>query len=152
MGLLGEQERDRFGKLEFLEMVNSDKTKFWCPGSDCSYYAETRENILYCEKCDRRFCQTCRMPEHPQKTCSEADNQTFISCMRKNSYLQCPNASCAIWIEKSAACSHIKCLCGKEFCFNCLGSYPNCECLPTHLRSNLVDITDPDIVRSLEIQ
>jgi len=39
-------------------------------------------------------------------------------------------------VEKTEACNHIKCKCGKDFCYACGGDYPVCNCLPEDMRGN----------------
>lgn len=44
---------------------------------------------------------------------------------------KCPN--CGLKISKAEGCNHVKCDvsfggCGWEFCWLCLGKYPNCGC------------------------
>ena len=51
----------------------------------------------------------------------------------KNKWQWCKK--CKIYIEKTEACNHMKCKCGWEFCYACGGDYPNCDCLPEHMRN-----------------
>lgn len=39
---------------------------------------------------------------------------------------QCP--FCNHWVLKSEGCDHMKCRCGKDFCYKCGGVYMKCEC------------------------
>ena len=53
--------------------------------------------------------------------------------MRQKNYKQCP--FCGNAIEKTEGCNHMKCNCGKQFCYNCGTGYKNdgkgskkCDC------------------------
>ena len=39
---------------------------------------------------------------------------------------RCPK--CSEPIEKNAGCNHMTCRCGHQFCWLCLGPFPNCNC------------------------
>jgi len=45
---------------------------------------------------------------------------------KKGDVKQCPK--CGEAIEKDAGCNHMKCACGHDFCWLCLGPFPNCKC------------------------
>lgn len=60
----------------------------------------------------------------------------LLSLARVNGWMPCPK--CHQLVEKTEACNHIKCKCGKDFCYACGGNYPKCNCIPEKFR-NLPD-------------
>lgn len=47
--------------------------------------------------------------------------------MRGMKFKQCP--FCRFWVEKTEGCDHMRCRCGKEFCYKCGGIYGHCRCM-----------------------
>lgn len=39
---------------------------------------------------------------------------------------QCPH--CSFWVERTLGCDHMKCRCGRDFCYKCGGIHGKCEC------------------------
>ena len=90
--------------------------------------------LFPCPRCDAVVCLGCGEPgPHPEGlTCAEAatvakriggtsvvaSDLAFSSYLRGNEALaQCPQ--CTAWVSRTAGCSHMRCICGCTFCFNC---------------------------------
>jgi hypothetical protein len=51
----------------------------------------------------------------------DKNEQAFRDFVKGAKYKMCP--FCTFWVEKSAGCNHMKCRCGKDFCYMCGGVY-----------------------------
>jgi hypothetical protein len=56
----------------------------------------------------------------------EEDKLLEQLALRKN-WKKCP--FCNNLVEKNQGCDHMKCRCGKDFCYRCGGVYLKCECV-----------------------
>jgi hypothetical protein len=81
-----------------------------------------------CPSCQVATCTTCKNEFH-SGACPE-DEQTvqFRSLAQQMGWRACP--SCNTMVERNGGCSHITCLCGHEFCYNCRRPYRTCSCHP----------------------
>lgn len=73
--------------------------------------------------CGKAYCINCGNYEHAGSICPPPkETIKWLQGHTKN----CPN--CREPIEKNLGCNHMTCRCRYEFCWVCLGKYPNCEC------------------------
>ena len=80
-----------------------------------------------CPSCLNKYCLKCKQLYHSGSLCKEIENdQKFLKFARGAKYKEC--SKCRRWIEKSQGCDHIKCKCGRNFCYKCGGNYPKCHC------------------------
>ncbi|TNV77591.1 hypothetical protein FGO68_gene8065 [Halteria grandinella] len=117
-----------------------------CPTVDCPesfFYEIASDNPKFrCSICQKHYCLKCRMPFHFDLTCAEnqaiqepsIEDAEFKEMLRREGLKQCP--FCMIFVQKQDGCSHIKCICGNEFCFNCGGLYGKCECVRAVMNTN----------------
>jgi hypothetical protein len=56
----------------------------------------------------------------------DKNEQAFLEYVRGAKYKMCP--FCNFWVEKTVGCDHMRCRCGKEFCYRCGGVYRQCPC------------------------
>ena len=59
---------------------------------------------------------------------------TFLDFVKGKKFKQCPH--CEFWVERSEGCDHMRCRCGKDFCYKCGGKYGSCECAIENRRLN----------------
>jgi hypothetical protein len=59
------------------------------------------------------------------KSSNEAE-VAFQEFVKGAKFKQCP--FCKFWVEKTEGCDHMRCRCGKEFCYKCGGVYRACDC------------------------
>lgn len=108
----------------------------WCLGPNCSFGQEhpddPKENpIVVCSSCGFVQCSHHNTPWHTDKSCEEYD--AFLIAGSSNAEKRsekiikkiakrCPG--CERYINKNGGCGHMTCLCGRQFCWNCLHVYP----------------------------
>eukprot|EP00762_Andalucia_godoyi_P005481 ANDGO_08446.mRNA.1 putative protein ariadne-2 len=96
---------------------------------------------VVCSDCSTAFCASCRAPDHFPATCdwikdwiskggyAETDSDEDTASLRLKALTTRPCPVCNTLIEKQGGCPHMQCSsCKTDFCFHCLGSYPNCFC------------------------
>ncbi|KAJ8601216.1 hypothetical protein CTAYLR_003286 [Chrysophaeum taylorii] len=86
--------------------------------------AVPKTGIVACPDCDRRYCGSCGNLDHSPNTCPPPSDGTDRWIAKKTK--PCPK--CKEAIEKNLGCAHMTCRCGHQFCWLCLGPYPNCHC------------------------
>ncbi|TNV77871.1 hypothetical protein FGO68_gene2248 [Halteria grandinella] len=87
----------------------------------CSIRLETHSSTVLCAK-SATACEEFQATRDPSK----ADN-AFKKWVAGAKVKQCP--FCKFWVEKSQGCDHMRCRCGKEFCYRCGGVYRQCACV-----------------------
>jgi hypothetical protein len=87
---------------------------------------EPRPVVVDCPECSTATCLVCKNFAHPAEACSfEAKDATLVAQLRKWGYKQCPR--CRHGVRKMYGCSHMMCLCGEHFCWNCERNYMQCD-------------------------
>lgn len=85
--------------------------------------------VIYCCKCDKRFCVSCRQEYHPDRACGSEDQETdelmhLMSGEEETAggeIKRCPR--CSVWIERDEGCAQMMCRkCRHVFCWFCLKS------------------------------
>ncbi len=99
----------------------------YCPNEKCPYFCVKPNmmelNTVTCP-CGELYCYRCQNEPHYPVSCddvkrwhqllnSEEANSSWI----RNNTRQCPK--CHQPIEKKVGCSHMKCICQCEFCYEC---------------------------------
>ena len=67
----------------------------------------------------------CKSDWHEKISCEEIQklrnvnelDKEFYKYVKGAMYKQCP--FCKMWVEKSVGCNHMRCRCGKDFCYLC---------------------------------
>jgi ariadne-1 len=131
--LLTPEQRKRYEDLELRHAVDQQEDCSWCPNAGCDYAFSFAKGVteFNCPTCKKKFCLNCRAPYHRGQTCKEFQagnkrDRDFEAYAKGQKLKQCP--FCTQWVEKSAGCDHMKCKCGRDFCYQCGGSYLQCEC------------------------
>ena len=126
---------------QFLEQRMRDVS--WCPTPDCPYVfvlqkEDEKDNKwdgeFSCPTCKNSYCMKCKTNYHEGQTCAEwrADNEErqhrsdLAETFQRLQYKKCP--FCGFWVEKTVGCNHMRCSCGKDFCYGCGAAYGNCKC------------------------
>ena len=116
------EEQERLIQINLQKQVEANQQSMrHCPDEQCKLgvirLAASQQKTGTCEECLREYCLSCMLPAHPGK-CAD----TGASLLRKQfNFKECPK--CKRVIERVAGCPHMKCPCGKEFCYNCLGDW-----------------------------
>ena len=63
----------------------------------------------------------------------QANDDKFLDFAKGSKFKQCPK--CQFWVEKNTGCNHMTCMCGMQFCYQCGGNYPKCECYMKQMES-----------------
>jgi len=88
--------------------------------------------LIACPKCKEELCTHCRSRAHEGLTCLAYQYQVkelsdpVLKYCAKMGWMRC--FECGHMIEKSAACNHMRCVCGVEFCYKCGGAWGTCKC------------------------
>lgn len=83
-----------------------------------------RPTVVECPECARAYCAACGNFDHTPDPCPPPKDGTDKWLAKKTK--RCPK--CKEAIEKNAGCNHMTCRCGHQWCWLCLGNYPNCNC------------------------
>ena len=57
----------------------------------------------------------------------DKNDKLFMKFVKGKKFKMCP--FCKFWVEKTVGCDHMRCKCGKEFCYKCGGVYRKCACV-----------------------
>jgi IBR domain, a half RING-finger domain len=83
--------------------------------------------IVDCPTCTSEICTSCKQFAHPPLPC-EADSDIppeFANLLKKWKVKRCPK--CKTAIRRMYGCPHIRCRCGAQFCWFCLGPIDECR-------------------------
>lgn len=124
-----------------LTLMRCEDVRF-CPSVKCGVpikICAKGSNDAECAACATKFCTECHGPWH-KNSCAEymwaqyakfykdcGMEVTKIDKARFGARKFCP--ACKVVIEKNGGCNHMTCKkCWYEFCWVCMGSYPDCRC------------------------
>ena len=94
--------------------------------------AMPNSRLIACPKCKEELCTHCRSRAHEGLTCLAYQYQVkelsdpVLKYCAKMGWMRC--FECGHMIEKSAACNHMRCVCGIEFCYKCGRKWGTCKC------------------------
>lgn len=107
---------------------------------------------VVCPLCNSATCARCGYEWHGNKSCEDVlANNPLRKLAETFKWKHCPNPNCRALIERIEGCSHMECICGTEFCYNCGTEYdrgmPACNDLcdsssDTSISSDLYDSSD----------
>ena len=148
--ILTEELYQKYSAMALSRAIEQTKDISWCPTPDCKYafvYKQANETTPGCETddasdkdqlkcpiCAVHYCLACRVVYHEGQSCEEyqsvakldENDVQFLDYVRGSKFKQCPH--CNFWVERTLGCDHMKCRCGKDFCYKCGGVHNNCEC------------------------
>ena len=59
--------------------------------------------------------------EYQVNSREDENDHAFMKMAKGKKFKQC--SKCKFWVEKSEGCDHMRCRCGKDFCYKCGGDY-----------------------------
>ncbi|KAI0374372.1 hypothetical protein BV20DRAFT_913326, partial [Pilatotrama ljubarskyi] len=128
---LGAALQDRFRDKE-REFGTSNRV--YCCNRRCSVFlcAATAGSVsgvsTYCSACGSRTCTTCKEYAHPGSSCRPlaTSDDAVLKLGETKGWKRCP--SCRHLVSVEEGCYHVKCRCGKEFCYRCGRMWKGCHC------------------------
>ncbi|KXZ48561.1 hypothetical protein GPECTOR_26g464 [Gonium pectorale] len=132
------KEQQAFGLLQ-AEQAIPPRLRTYCPHKNCSVPLQRpeegdipAEGPTSCPACNRMFCLRCLIPGwHHGYTCADfqklpahlrsAEDAAMLQYSARQQWKQCPH--CKQMVERSEGCNHMKCRCGREFCYACGAEY-----------------------------
>jgi len=129
-------------EASFLDYLDRHPEQFkYCTTPDCSqiYRIEEGKNIVQCPSCLVTACVACQA-DHEGFSCQEwkihqdpEEQERLLSGWAEgNDVKKCPN--CAVLIEKSGGCNHMKCgKCKMHVCWVCMKVFGSSEAVYPHM-------------------
>ncbi len=130
---------DQFLTLSLRKWLASIPEARYCLSPDCPYAciatktksrsAQEQDKHFVCrhEECQKEYCNVCKLPWHPEKTCEEARADAPESeaipeaTLKKLNAKPCPNCTSMIEKRDDGSCNSIKCtVCQTNFCWLCM--------------------------------
>ncbi|KAJ1422082.1 Zinc finger, RING-type [Sesbania bispinosa] len=140
--LASESSMKRYDHFLFRSYVENNKKIKWCPAPACgnavSFEADGyRKNFDVTCLCYHSFCWRCGEEAHRPVDCETA-HQWITKNMSKSENADwlvahtkpCPQ--CKKPIERNGGCKRIRCNCGFQFCWFCLGDWLASICCKCH--------------------
>ena len=136
--VLGPELLNKYRDFSLNQAISKLDGVHRCQTPECPYafVLEGNLNDFTCPLCKVSYCLKCNDVKHDGVTCEdmkllkrpayEEDKELIILAQEKN-WKSCP--FCKAMVERTEGCDHMKCRCGKEFCYKCGGVYKACECV-----------------------
>ncbi len=122
--VMEERERDK----SLRQVLGGAAAVLRCPCGTVGAvsHEDVGDGRVACPGCQTAYCVRCGMAAH-EGPCKDGEGGVLSwLAEKKGDVKQCPK--CGEAIEKDAGCNHMKCACGHDFCWLCLGPFPNCKC------------------------
>jgi hypothetical protein len=82
--------------------------------------------VVECPTCSTPVCVACKQFAHPPLPCSDSDISPELSALLKKwKVKRCPK--CRAAVRRMYGCPHIRCRCGGQWCWFCLGPIDECR-------------------------
>ncbi|KAL3835509.1 hypothetical protein ACJIZ3_010245 [Penstemon smallii] len=126
------EDKDKYYRHLQRSYVENSRKRKWCSGPGCDFVVQCEDTDMHdvtCH-CSNKFCWNCSNESHRPVDCKTVQEwysnvQRFPEVANIDWILtnarRCPK--CKRPIEKGEGCCHIKCPCGFEFCWLCLGPW-----------------------------
>lgn len=115
---------------EFKKWFERSKRKFSCSKCSSEDVKIRTNDSVWCKKCNSVFCAICfkqleqvlRVHSHTRHYCALKEDLSLLNSVRSTFPLK-PCLKCLNYIYKADGCSHMTCICGGSFCWECLQPY-----------------------------
>ena len=118
------------GAFQRKEQEYRTANRVYCHNPRCSTFlraATTFPVPSLCPTCKLRTCAQCKQRGHPGYGCSShSKDESVLKMGRENGWKRCH--FCQHLIELDIGCYHVRCRCGKEFCYKCGVAWKGCTC------------------------
>lgn len=142
-------EKRRYERFSARTALSAIPNFVFCLGPGCdsgqiheAEHGDPYGSFMECVSCGFRQCvdhacswhqnETCQLYDqriHDQKQKAQRDQETASAKKVGKIAKICPGAHCGRKIEKVGGCNTIHCVCGKDFCWGCLGNCGSAYCL-----------------------
>ncbi|KAI9717791.1 MAG: hypothetical protein M1812_004520 [Candelaria pacifica] len=78
-----------------------------------------------CPQCDVNICLGCKQVDHPGMLCPPELDPLMTKLLKKWKIKRCPR--CHAGVKRMFGCSHMRCHCGAQWCWNCLEPIQICN-------------------------
>jgi len=93
--------------------------------SECTPISQSPPTMS-CPQCAAQICVSYKQLKHPQRPCSADDlDPGLAALLRRWKVKRCPK--CRTAVKRMYGCSHIRCRCGAQWCWDCLKPIDRCE-------------------------
>jgi len=92
----------------------------YCSNKKCSAFirpAYYRGESATCPRCSTETCRLCKNRGHQGVCNADKAGQALLNLGNKEKWMLCPH--CGAMVERTEGCLHMRCRCGREFCYNC---------------------------------
>jgi len=122
--LMTMDEREREASLRAALGATAAILRCVCGAVGAVSESDLGDGVVSCPGvCGRSYCAKCGNAAHPNEPCPAPSD--MLKWLEKKTK-KCPK--CKESIEKDSGCNHMTCRCGAQFCWLCLGPFPNCNC------------------------
>ncbi|KAL4911433.1 hypothetical protein BDW74DRAFT_172896 [Aspergillus multicolor] len=100
----------------------STTRRVYCYETNCAAFIHSssiENDVAICGKCGRATCTQCTNKAHePLEACSETIGVPELEATAaQQGWQRCP--ACNRMVERTEGCSHMTCVCGNHFCYQC---------------------------------
>ena len=122
-------------------MANHSPSYKWCPWVNCEGIVECVKHYqsVLCTSCHRRTCTKCFSVYHPQISCEDLKNSSYLftKWMESDTTLRKTCPQCFMGIEKEGGCNQVTCThCKVSICWLCMEYFPKANLCYTHLQKS----------------
>lgn len=108
----------------------TDPHPLYCPVETCSAFISYRlfsehSDTVKCPTCTRGVCVKCKQLRDADAAHACRTFDPLLAMLKKFKYKVCPK--CGIAVARMYGCSHMKCLCGAHWCWDCRRSIVECN-------------------------
>ncbi|KAH7564528.1 hypothetical protein PSV09DRAFT_2417705 [Bipolaris maydis] len=127
-------------EYEDKQMELTTPNPVYCSNRSCAKFIKPcniTADIAVCQTCQKETCAVCQNPRHNGVCPEDPSIQALIKVATEEEWQRCPN--CRTMVELTLGCYHMRCRCGKEFCYICAKPWKTCTCPHTDVVRLLAD-------------